>query len=356
MSTSAFRKFPLILGTAFLVTSARPGLAIGINPVGGAPNPATGEASDTEKTLDAPARGAKLPAKKPSAPTMAPVPGEADSPCNGETIRPDSTGNFNFSFTPAMQPATGGISSGFGAVTGYSIQFSKNGVNWNDQINEAMKLNNEKGPVVPVNAGTLLIVSKNWYWRVTTQHMGGLMKSTPGKRACKFAIEPSGGAQALTAPILVSPVCNSNSAAGTVLFDAKPGAGKFQIFRAELQYNPAVGTALGTWHASNLLTEVDKTNPGSKFGVAIPVQTLSSAAARWRWRARLYNEKMPIFGNSTTATWSAWCQFTVPSHTAQLKGGPGTLQQGTAVVPPQGGIKRAPTPASATPRLPAVQR
>ncbi len=174
---------------------------------------------------------------------------------------------------------------------------------------------------------------------------------------CKFAIEPSGGAQALTAPILVSPVCNSNTPAGMVLFDAKAGAGKFLIFRAELQYNPAVGSALGTWHTSNLLTDIDKTNAGSKFGVAVPVQTLSNAAARWRWRARLYNEKMPLFGNSTTATWSSWCEFTVPQHNAKLQGGPATVQQvSPPVAPPQGGTQRSTTQTPATPRLPAAPR
>jgi hypothetical protein len=206
-----------------------------------------------------------------------------------------------------------------------------------------------------VNAGTLLLASKNWYWRVSTK-LGAGKPGTPGKRFCKFAIEPSGGAQALTAPILVSPVCNSNIPGGTVLFDAKPGAGKFQIFRAELQYNPAVGTALGTWHASTLLTVVDKTNPGSKFGVAVPVQTLSNSGARWRWRARLYNEKMPLFGNSTTGTWSPWCQFTVPSHTAQLKGGTATFQSmNPPLVPPQSGTQRSTSSAPANSRVPAVQ-
>ena len=256
---------------------------------------------------------------------------------------PDSTGNFNFSLIPA---------NGSG-ITGYAIQFSRNGLNWNDPVNGAMKLSDVQGTAIPVNAGTLLLVPKNWYWRVTT-NVGGGKPGTPGSRVCKFVVEPSGGAQALTAPVPVSPVCSSTIPAGTVLFDAKPGAGTFQIFRAELQYNPAVGSVLGTWHTSNLLAVVDKTNPGSKFGVAIPVQTLSKEAARWRWRARLYNEKMPLFGNSTTGTWSPWCEFTVPSRAARVQAGPGTFQQSSPPVEPsETGIRRSTTSSTATRRLPA---
>jgi hypothetical protein len=268
--------------------------------------------------------------------------GEANSPCNGATIRPDSAGNFNFTLTAAKLgvAATAQAMATRSRITGYSLQFSKNGAIWNDPINGAMQLSGIQGPTVPVNAGKLLLVSKTWYWRVTTG-VGAGKPDIPGKRVCKFAIEPSGGAQALHAPILVSPVCASHVPAGTVLFDAKPGAGTFQIFRAELQYNPAVGSALGAWHTSNLITVVDKTNAGSKFGVAVPVQTLGSQAARWRWRARLYNEKMPLFGTSTTAPWSPWCEFTVPSTAGYKKAAPGSFQQ----VPPAGsGTQRQSTP------------
>lgn len=274
------------------------------------------------------------------------IPAEPESPCNGKTIVPDSLGNFNFNLIPG--------SHGSG-ITGYSIQFSAGGVSWNDPINGTMKLTDEKGPMVPVNAGALLLVSKNWYWRVVTNVSVGA--GVPGKKACKFAIGPTGGPQALTAPILVSPACSAQITAPTVVFDAKPGAGTFQIFGAELQRNSAAGLSPANWITSSLLTVVDKTNPGSKYGVAIPLQTLSDAGARWRWRARLYNEKMPFFSNVTQAAWSPWCEFTVPSKTlSKTQSAPVQQIMPTAPTTPAQGGSGKPSSSTASPQLPAVQQ
>jgi len=251
-----------------------------------------------------------------------PIPPEPQSPCDGKTIRPDSAGNFIFTVGP-------------GGAGAYAIEFSKNGLNWNDPINGALGVGQVQGEQIPVNVGKLLLISKVWHWRTVTPAAG---KPRVSKRSCKIAIEPSGGAQMLTPPILVSPVCGSQAMGPTVLFDAKPGGGKFAIFRAELQYRSPSG---GNWMTSGLLTTLDKNL--NKFGMAAPVDELAKHAGKWRWRARLYHEKMPLFGNLSQGEWSPWCEFTVPSKVPSVTfSQPAAPRVAPGLAPPPAGAATPP--------------
>lgn len=250
------------------------------------------------------------------------APPEPQSPCEGKTIRPDSAGNFMFSVQP-------------GGAKKYAIEFSKNGVNWSDPINGAMGLEEIQGQQIPVNAGKLLLISKNWHWRTKAEGGG---KTIVSKHSCKIAIEPSGGAQMLTPPILISPACGSQVMGNMVMFDAKPGGGTFQIFRAELQYNRMVGGMPGNWTNSGLLTSLDKNL--NKFGMAVPVSELARHSGKWRWRARLDHEKMPLFGNLSQGEWSPWCEFSVPMASRPAVG----------VTPAPGNVTTMPAPIMAPPQ------
>lgn len=233
------------------------------------------------------------------------APPEPAFPCDGKIIRPDSVGNFMFS----MQA---------GGAKHFGIDFSMDGANWNVPINGAMGLNSVQGSDIPVNAGKLLLAGKTWYWRARTTSGG---KTLLSKKTCKIAIEPSGGVQMLTPPVLVSPACGGQAMGNPVMFDAKPGNGSFQIFRAELQYERIPGG----WTNTALLAAIDKNkNP---FGVAIPLSELAKHGGKWRWHARLDTEKMPLFGNLTQGQWSSWCEFSVPVPT------PGRAAMGVALPP-----------------------
>lgn len=253
-----------------------------------------------------------------------PYPPEPESPCNGQVIQPDSAGNYPFSVS------TDGASR-------FAVEFSKNGSTWNDPINGGMGLAQTTGETVPVSADKLLLASKDWYWRTIASTSGEPVAS--GK-ACKFSIKPSTGTHTLAIPEIISPACGSQIPAGVVLFDAKPGNGKFEIFKAELQYKSASG-----WTDSGLLGEIDNTNAGSKYGVAIPFEQLDQQGTEWRWRVRLYNEKMPIFGNVTEAPWTPWCVFGLPAH-------PSTKPTTPQDSPPLGGV----TQAQASTRQEAMER
>lgn len=256
-----------------------------------------------------------------------PNPPEPQSPCAGETIRPDSAGNFMFNMEP-------------GGAAIYAIQFSKNGSDWSASINASPDLAQVQGQQIPVNAGKLLLISKNWHWRTVAQAAG---KTLVSKRACKIAIEPSGGVQMLPAPVLASPACASQAPGATVLFDAKPSNGKFQKFRAELQY---LSASNGNWVSSGLLAAIDKDT--SQFGMAIPVGELAKQAGKWRWRARLDTEKMPIFGGLTQGAWSPWCEFTVPSSVPSVNISKSATSTPTAAPPVafKGGFAPAAPPAA----------
>ena len=256
------------------------------------------------------------------------APPEPAFPCDGKVIRPDSMGNFMFSVQP-------------GGAKQFGIEFSKNGADWNVPINGAMGLEAVQGQEIPVNAGKLLLVGKTWFWRARATAGG---KSLLSKRTCKLTIEPSGGAQTLAPPILVSPACGGQVMGNPVKFDAKPGNGTFQIFRAELQYDRMPGG----WTNSILLAAIDKNQ--SPLGVAVPVSELAKHGGKWRWRARLDTEMMPLFGNLTQGQWSPWCEFSVPVANRSASGGlsvPGTMPAMLMPIPtPSGSVAPAPSPAA----------
>ena len=246
--------------------------------------------------------------------TSAPPPSQyvphADYPCGGSNaISPDSSGNMSFSFSGDNNSQ-------------YEFQFSSDhGSHWSDPLN----LGTNSTGLVQVSLNRLLASSKTWQWRVHYIWLYPENSNTSDYQSiysnvCTFVIKPA-ATSTLPAPILKSPICDTRVVSGPVQFDLDNPNGDFKDFKVELQYRTGVitlqyrtGVITDQWTGSNFISEIDKSNAETAYGVVIPVQQLlskSGASGYWRWRARLYNEHMPIFANFTSAPMSRWCVFQV---------------------------------------------
>lgn len=233
----------------------------------------------------------------------------ADSPCNG-TVSPDSYGNIDFTFT--------GDSSAH-----YEIEWSNdNGASWADVLH----LGPTRAGDVKVSLNRLLILgqSSQWEWRAHWLAGADDYKDDHDPRlqsvysnVCRFTIHPA-STQMLPAPVLKAPACGSDVANGFVQFNldnAQPG--DFKDFKVELQYS-----AYNAWRSSNLVTEINKADANGENGAFVPVTTLQQLSGRWRWRARMYSEHIPLVSKFTKGLYSSWCEFHAGPQSLTIKANP----------------------------------